>query len=256
MTELMIECVDVSVGHGTPILEHVDLRIKRGEIVVFLGSSGSGKSTLMRALVGLLPPLAGDVRLLGQPLYEVTSDQREKLLHRAGMVFQHDALFGSMTVGENVAMPLRELGTLPEPMIRELVRTQLAMMGLPGMEERSPDTLSGGERKRAALARAAVNDPEIIFGDEPSAGLDPSVAATVDEALLRLRDVFGTTIVIVTHELESVKRIADRIVMFGNGSVAAKGTFAELQNSKDDDIFNFFHRVAASTDSSHAQGTQ
>jgi phospholipid/cholesterol/gamma-HCH transport system ATP-binding protein len=246
MSDLVVECVDVAVGHGTPILEHVDLRIRRGEIVVFLGSSGSGKSTLMRSLVGLLPPLGGDVQLLGQPLYSIETAERERVLHRAGMVFQHDALFGSMTVGDNVAMPLRELGTLPESMIRELVRTQLAMMGLPGMEDRSPDTLSGGERKRAALARAAVNDPEIIFGDEPSAGLDPSVAATVDEALLRLRDVFGTTIVIVTHEMESVKRIADRIVMFGNGTVAAKGTFAELENSKDDDIFKFFHRIAAS----------
>jgi phospholipid/cholesterol/gamma-HCH transport system ATP-binding protein len=245
MSDVMIECVDVSVGHDAPVLEHVDLRIQRGEIVVFLGSSGSGKTTLMRSLVGLLAPLAGDVQLLGQPLYSIPAAERERVLQRAGMVFQHDALFGSMTVGDNVAMPLRELGTLPEPMIRELVRTQLAMMGLPGFEDRAPDTLSGGERKRAALARAAVNDPEIIFGDEPSAGLDPSVAATVDEALLRLRDVFGTTIVIVTHELESVKRIADRIVMFGNGSVAAKGTFSELQNSKDDDIFKFFHRIAA-----------
>ena len=250
--DVMIECRDLSVGHDDlPILEHVDLKIRRGEIVVFLGSSGSGKSTLMRTLVGLLPPIAGDVNFLGESLYGVDSPTREKLLGRSGMVFQHDALFGSMTVGDNVALPLRELRNMPEPMVKELVRVQLAMMGLPGVEDRAPDTLSGGERKRAALARASVNDPEIIFGDEPSAGLDPSVGAQVDEALLRLRDTFGTTIIIVTHEMESVRRIADRIVMFGRGGITAKGTYDELMNSTDDDIYNFFHRVAASPNTNH-----
>ncbi|HEV7558481.1 MAG TPA: ATP-binding cassette domain-containing protein [Kofleriaceae bacterium] len=255
-TDMMIECSGVSVGHGTPILERVDLRIHRGEIVVFLGSSGSGKSTLMRSLVGLLPPIGGEVRMFGESIYDISNDEREALLRRTGMVFQHDALFGSMTVGDNVAMPLRESGKMPEAMVRELVRVQLAMFGLSGMEDRPPDTLSGGERKRAALARAAVHDPEIVFGDEPSAGLDPSVGATVDEALLRLRDTFGTTIVIVTHEMESVKRIADRIVMFGKGGVTAKGTFEELEQSHDDDIFNFFHRVAAPVERVHARGQQ
>lgn len=247
MTDTMIGCRDLSVGHdGHAVLQHVDLDIKRGEIVTFLGGSGSGKSTLMRTLVGLLEPVAGQVNFLGESLYEVSDPERERLLGRSGMVFQHDALFGSMTVGDNVALPLRELGHLPAPIIKELVRTQLAMMGLPGVENRSPDTLSGGERKRAALARASVNDPEIIFGDEPSAGLDPSVGAQVDEALLRLRDTFGTTIIIVTHEMESVKRIADRIVMFGHGGITAKGTYDELSNSSDEDIYKFFHRVAAS----------
>jgi phospholipid/cholesterol/gamma-HCH transport system ATP-binding protein len=246
-SELVVECRGVAAGYdGTPVVEDIDLSVKRGEIVALLGGSGCGKSTLLRSLIGLLPPLAGELRVLGEPLYGVSAEEIEGVLRRTGVVFQQDALFGAMTVFENVAMPLRELGSrLPEAVIHEMVRMKLAMVGLVGVDERAPATLSGGQRKRVALARASILDPEIIFCDEPSAGLDPVIAAGIDEALLQMRDLFGVTILVVSHELESIRAIADRAVMLGHGRVLGSGTIDELAASADEDIHNFFHRVAA-----------
>ena len=223
----LVTCRDVAVGYGgKPVLEGINLEIHPREIVALLGGSGSGKSTLMRTIIGLQPPLAGEVLLFGEPLYELPLDERHHLLRRTGTAFQQDALFGSMTVGENVALPLRELTDLPEPLIREMVAMRLAIVGLAGMEDREPGSLSGGERKRASLARASILDPEVLFCDEPSAGLDPAVAANLDETLLQFRAGLGVTIVVVTHELESIR------------------TIAELEQSEDDEVYNFFHRVA------------
>jgi phospholipid/cholesterol/gamma-HCH transport system ATP-binding protein len=241
----LVECRDLVVGYaGRPILEGIDLEIHAHEIVALLGASGSGKSTLMRTIIGLHPPLAGEVLLFGEPLYDLPLDERHRVLRRTGTAFQQDALFGSMSVGENVALPLCELTELPAPIRREMVRMRLALVGLAGMEEREPTSLSGGERKRAALARASILDPEVLFCDEPSAGLDPVVAASLDETLLGFRAALGATLVVVTHELESIRTIADRAVMFAHGSIAAAGTIAELEQSQDDDVYNFFHRVA------------
>jgi phospholipid/cholesterol/gamma-HCH transport system ATP-binding protein len=241
----VVECHDLSVGYeDKPILTGVELSIERGEIVALLGGSGSGKSTLLRAFTGLLPPLGGELRVLGQPMYELSLDERNRVLRRTGTAFQSDALFGSMTVGENIALPLRELTRLPSPMINEMVEMRLALVGLPGYEKRMPSSLSGGQRKRAALARASILDPEVMFCDEPSAGLDPAIAAAIDETLLQFRTALGITIVIVTHELASIEAVADRAVMIGRGGVLATGTIAELEQSKDEDIYNFFHRVA------------
>ncbi|HZJ64187.1 MAG TPA: ATP-binding cassette domain-containing protein [Kofleriaceae bacterium] len=242
--EIILECRDLAVGYDRPILEHVDLAIARGEIVALLGGSGCGKSTLLRTIVGLLPPLAGEVVVFGQSMYALPLDERNRLLRRTGTAFQQDALFGSMSIEHNIALPLRELTRLPGAVIREMVRMRLALVGIGGCERRMPATLSGGQRKRAALARASILDPELVFCDEPSAGLDPVVAAGIDETLLRFRTTLGITLAVVTHELESIRAIADRAVLFADGGIRAAGTIEELSRSRDPDVFGFFHRVA------------
>jgi len=192
-----------------------------------------------------LPPLAGSVTLLGEDIYALSDDDRRALLRRTGMAFQQDALFSAMTIIDNVALPLRELTRLPETVIAEMARIKLALVGLTGLEHRLPASVSGGQRKRAALARASILDPEVIFCDEPSAGLDPIVAAELDDTLRRFRDVLGVTVVVVTHELASIRAIADRAVMFGDGRVLADGTVADLEHSSDAGVYNFFHARAS-----------
>jgi phospholipid/cholesterol/gamma-HCH transport system ATP-binding protein len=242
----LLECRGIAVGYGAPVLEGVDLRVQTGEILALLGGSGSGKSTLLRSFAGLLPPRAGELRLFGEPLYELPEEARQRLLHRTGTAFQQDALFSAMTVEENVALPLRELTELPGAVIREMVAMRLEAVGVPELARRAPENLSGGQRKRVALARASILDPELIFIDEPSAGLDPIAAAAIDETMISLRDALGITLVVVTHELESIRTIADRAVMVGRGGVIAEGTIDELSQSRDDTVFNFFHRLAQS----------
>jgi phospholipid/cholesterol/gamma-HCH transport system ATP-binding protein len=244
MSDVILECHDLSVGYGAPVLSGINLQIHRGEIVALLGGSGCGKSTILRSMIGLLAPLAGEVRMFGESLYDVSLDERNTLLRRTGSAFQQDALFGAMTIGENVALPLRELTKLPARVIDEMVRIRLALVGLGGMEERRATSLSGGQRKRAALARASIMDPELILCDEPSAGLDPVVAAGIDQTLLRFRASLGCTVVVVTHELDSIRTIADRALMFAHGKLLAQGTVAELEGHTGDEVYNFFHRIA------------
>jgi len=243
----MLLCRKLAVGYSEdqPVLSDVDLEVRRGEIVALLGGSGSGKSTLLRTITGLQPPLAGGVSLLGENMYELDDEARRMLLRRTGMAFQQDALFGALTIQDNVALPLRELTKLPEPIICEMARMRLALVGLAGFERRVPAALSGGQRKRAALARASILDPEIIFCDEPSAGLDPVVAAELDDTLLRFRDVLGITIVIVSHELESIRALADRAIMFGHGKMLASGTLPELEQSNNEEVYHYFHARSA-----------
>jgi phospholipid/cholesterol/gamma-HCH transport system ATP-binding protein len=241
----LLECKELAVGYDTPVLSNVSFAVEPGEIVALLGGSGSGKSTLLRACTGLLRPLAGELRLLGEPLYELSTDERDHLLRRIGTAFQQDALFGAMTVEDNVALPLRELTDLPEAVVCEMVRMRLALVGLAGLERRLSTELSGGQRKRVGLARATILDPALVFCDEPSAGLDPAVAAGIDELLLQLRAVLGVTIVVVTHELASLRAIADRAVMLAHGTVHAAGTLDELSRLHDAEVHNFFHRGAA-----------
>jgi phospholipid/cholesterol/gamma-HCH transport system ATP-binding protein len=246
VTVPVVECRDVAVGYdpAKPVLAHVDLLVERGEIVALLGGSGSGKTTLLRTIIGLMPPLAGEVRLFGEPIYDLSDEERNRLLRRTGTAFQQDALFSSMTVADNVALPLCELTDLPLALVGEMVRNRLAVVGLAGLERRLPAALSGGQRKRASLARATILDPELVCCDEPSAGLDPVVAAGIDETLLRLRGALGVTLLAVTHELDSVRAIADRAVMFARGGVRAEGTIAELDASDDPEVHAFFHRIA------------
>jgi phospholipid/cholesterol/gamma-HCH transport system ATP-binding protein len=237
----LIQCVDVAVGYAKPVLQHVNLEIGHGEIVALLGGSGCGKSTLLRSLSGLTPPITGDVRLFGESFYDLEPEQQNALRHRLGVAFQQEALFSSMTIEDNVALPLRELTRLPSALIREMVRMRLELVGIGNLARRMPANISGGQRKRAALARASILDPEVIFCDEPTAGLDPVVAAEVDDTLVRFREALGSTIVVVSHELESIRATADRAIMFAKGSVVATGTIDELVHSRDETVHQFFH---------------
>jgi len=244
MTAPLIECRGITCGYDEPVLHEIDLKIERGEIVALLGGSGCGKSTLLRTITGLLPPLSGEVLLFGESLYDLPLDDRNRLLRRTGTAFQMDALFSAMNIADNVALPLRELTELPEPIIREMVRMRLALVGLEDRMSHMPSELSGGQRKRASLARATIMDPELVFCDEPSAGLDPVVAAGIDETLLQFRSVLGITLVVVSHELESIRTIADRAVMLADGAIRANGSIDELMESRDDEVWKFFHRVS------------
>jgi phospholipid/cholesterol/gamma-HCH transport system ATP-binding protein len=244
VTAPLLQCVEVSVGYENPVLQHVNLEIGRGEIVALLGGSGCGKSTLLRTVTGLVPPLAGEILLFGEALYDLLPDERGPVLRRIGVAFQQDALFSSMTIEENVALPLRELTKLPSPVIHEMVRMRLELVGIGDLARRMPANVSGGQRKRAALARASILDPEIIFADEPTAGLDPIVAAEIDNTLVQFRDALGSTIVVVSHELESIRATADRAIMLAEGSICATGTIDELEASGERAVYEFFHARA------------
>jgi phospholipid/cholesterol/gamma-HCH transport system ATP-binding protein len=233
-------------GYGDKIvLDGVDLSVAHGEVRVILGGSGSGKSTLLKHLVGLLSPTRGQIRVLGQPLQDLEGAERVAVLRRIGVLFQSGALLGSITIRDNVALPLREHTDLSADVISELVSLKLEMVELSHAENLLPGELSGGMRKRAALARAMALDPELLFCDEPSAGLDPLTSAELDELILRLRDRFGTTIVVVTHELMSIERIADKAIMLSAGKAIADGTLADIKRTSHPEIRAFFERTAA-----------
>ena len=244
MSEPILQCIDVAIGYDQPILHDVNIEIGRGEIVALLGASGCGKSTLLRTLCGLLPPIEGEVLLFGESLYDLRDERRNDLLRRIGFAFQADALFSSLTVAENVALPLCELTDLPGPVIEEMVRMRLELVGIGELAKRHRAQNSGGQRKRAALARASNLDPELVFCDEPTAGLDPVVAAEVDNTLVQFRDVLGSTIVVVSHELASIRATADRAIMLAGGSVVATGTIDELVHSQQEAVHQFFHARA------------
>jgi phospholipid/cholesterol/gamma-HCH transport system ATP-binding protein len=240
----VVEVRDLVAKYGPrTILEGVDLTVEPGEVRVILGGSGSGKTTLLKHLIGLLSPASGTVHLLGQSLPDLDEGERELLLRRIGMLFQGSALLNSMTLVENVALPLREHTDLPEPVIHEMVRLKLRLVGLDAAEHRFPSELSGGMKKRAALARAMALDPDILFCDEPSAGLDPVTSAALDRTLLDLRDRFGVAVVVVTHELASIRAIADRVVMLDRGRVAIDGTLSEAEASDHPTAVAFFGRA-------------
>lgn len=186
--------------------------------------------------------MSGDIEVFGQNPRTLEDKQRDSLLRRTGVLFQYGALFGSETVYENVSLPLREHTELPESVIREMVRMRLALVGLEGLEHRLPSEISGGQQKRVALARATIMDPEILFADEPSAGLDPIIAAGLDKMLRQMQDLLDMTMVVVTHELESIRLIADRVVMLKDGQIKAVGRVEELEDSDDPEVSDFFGR--------------
>ncbi|MBI5549363.1 MAG: ATP-binding cassette domain-containing protein [Deltaproteobacteria bacterium] len=237
---------DLTVGYGdTIILKDINFEIHTGEIFGILGGSGCGKSTLLKHCIGLSAPAGGAVRLLGAELAQIEGRPREQLLARIGVLFQYGALLGSLTIGENVALPLQEHSDLPAEVIRELVRLKLALVELSHAENLLPSELSGGMRKRAALARAMALDPQLLFCDEPSAGLDPLTSAELDALLMRLRDRFGMGMVVVTHELASMEKITDLATLISSGKVIADGTLAEVKASPHPEIRAFFERIAA-----------
>src|SRR3979490_1236331 len=229
--EAMISLRNLRVSYGErEILHGISFDVVRGETLVILGGSGSGKSTLLRTLVGLEKPSAGEIWIKGQDLAKTSAEEMDEIRRQIGMSFQGGALFGSMTVGENVALPLREHTKLEDSTIEIILRLKLDQVGLAGFENYIPSQLSGGMKKRAAVARAMAMDPEILFFDEPSAGLDPIIAAGIDHLILELQRAFHMTVIVVTHELDSAFLIADRMMLIDKGQVVASGTPEERRS--------------------------
>jgi phospholipid/cholesterol/gamma-HCH transport system ATP-binding protein len=243
--EPVLSLRNLRVSYGErEILHGINFDVMPGETLVILGGSGSGKSTLLRTLVGLEKPSAGEILIKGQDLAKTSAAEMDEIRRKIGMSFQGGALFGSMTVGENVALPLREHTKLEDSTIEIILRLKLQQVGLEGFEYYTPAQLSGGMKKRAAVARALAMDPEILFFDEPSAGLDPIIAAGIDELILELKRAFHMTIIVVTHELASAFLIADRMLLIDKGNIVALGTTEEMRSSTQPRVRQFLDRIA------------
>ena len=236
-----VEKLEAWYGHRR-ILHGVDFSVNAGEIRVIMGGSGSGKSTLLRHLLGLHKPRGGRVRLLGVDIGRASEREMLAVRRQIGVSFQGGALLTSMSVGDNVALPLREHTKLDEATIRIMSRLKLEVVNLGGFQDLMPAQLSGGMVKRAALARAIAMDPKLLFFDEPSAGLDPVVSAELDELILRLRDALRMTIVVVTHELESAFKIADTITVLDQGNILMTGTVDEVRRCDNERIQDLLNR--------------
>jgi phospholipid/cholesterol/gamma-HCH transport system ATP-binding protein len=206
----IVSCADLAIGHGNKvIMDRLSFALPAGKILAIVGPSGCGKSTLMRALGGLDAPLGGTARLMGVDLASADEPARQAILRRSGFLFQGAALFSSLTLRENIEMPMREFLRCPRKEMRQLAEYKLALVGLADAMDKLPSEISGGMAKRAGIARAMALDPKVIFLDEPSAGLDPMSSGRLDELILRLREAFGTTVVLVSHEIPSILRTAD-----------------------------------------------
>jgi len=242
--EPIISAADLRVQYGDrEILHGLDFEVLHGETLVILGGSGSGKSTLLRALIGLEKPHSGKLTVKGVDLGKASKREKSALRQKVGVAFQGGALLGSLTVGENIALPLQELSSLAPTTVEVMVRIKLEQVGLSGFEAFNPSELSGGMRKRAAFARAMALDPEIMFFDEPSAGLDPIMAAGIDNLILNMKKAYAVTMVIVTHELASAFLVADRILLIDKGNILANGTPEDLKKSDNARVRQFLDRI-------------
>jgi phospholipid/cholesterol/gamma-HCH transport system ATP-binding protein len=238
-----IALTDVSVGYGErTVLSGVTTVLPGGKVSVILGGSGCGKSTLLRNIIGLVPIQGGRIVLGGHDMAAASEDERLDVRRRMGVLFQDGALLGSLRLGENIALPLREHTELTDSLIEEIVRLKLRLVGLADFMDYFPSELSGGMRKRAGLARAMALDPAVLLCDEPTSGLDPITAADMDQLILELRATFDMTIVVVTHDLESLYAIADHVVVLSAGRMLFEGPLAGLAASDDPFIRQFLAR--------------
>jgi len=241
----MIKVRDLVAAYGDNIvLDGVSLDVQPQEIMVIMGQSGCGKSTFLRHLIGLMRPVSGTIEIDGRAVTDLSYREYRGFCRSVGVLFQSGGLFNSMTVGDNVAFPLREYTRLADPVIDIMVKLKLQQVGLPGVGNLMPAELSGGMKKRAGLARALALDPSILFLDEATSGLDPIIAAGVDELILAIRDLYQSTIVAVSHDIASGLRIADRIAIFKDRSMVALGTPDEIQNSDHPYVRQFLNREA------------
>ena len=240
----MIKLVDVNKEFsGKAALKHIPMAIRRGETLAIIGGSGSGKSTLLRLLIGLIRPTSGEIWFDDQEVSRISEKDWDKLRLSMGMVFQYSALFDSMTVGENVAFGLREHTDYDEGKIRSIVREKLHLVGLDDVEEMMPNELSGGMKKRVSLARAIAINPRVIFYDEPSSGLDPIMTTKIDELIVNTQKALDVTSVVVTHDMASACRIADRIAMIYEGELIALEPVERFRELEDPRVQAFFHTL-------------
>ena len=242
----VIVAEDLAIGYdGVAIMEHLNFRIAPGEIFFVIGGSGCGKSTLLRHLIGLLPPISGDVSIFGESFSQAGPERRREFLKNFGVLYQGSALWSSLTLRENITLPLEEYTGLSRRDRDQIACLKLSQVGLTGYADYYPNEISGGMKKRAGLARALALDPAIVFFDEPSAGLDPITSRELDELILRVRDTLGTTCVIVSHELASIFAIADRVILMEKKArtIIAEGPPQDLaRHSRDPRVQTFLHR--------------
>lgn len=247
-SENIVEVRDLTVAYsGRLILDRVNFDIRRGEIFVIVGGSGCGKSTLLRQLIGLEKPTAGEVRIDGEDFIAARGRQRIEMLRKFGILFQSSGLFASMTLAENIAIVLEQNKKIPKDLYTDIIDLKLRAVGLGGFDAFMPAEISGGMKKRAALARAMALDPAILCFDEPSSGLDPVTSAALDKLIIELNRALGATMIVVTHDLASILTISDRIIMLDRSAkgIIAEGTPDELKNMKDNEtVYNFFNRIA------------
>lgn len=240
----MIKLINVCKSFKTQkILKGINLEIKEGETLVIIGSSGSGKSTLLRLMIGLIKPTSGEIWIKNTEISQLEEEALDKVRLGMGMVFQYSALFDSMKVGENVAFGLREHTDFSEEKIQNIIKEKLKMVDLAGYENTMPNELSGGMKKRVSLARAIAFNPEIVFYDEPSSGLDPIMTAKIDELIVSTQKALHVTSVVVTHDMASAYHIADRIAMIYEGEIIALATVKEIKKSKDPRVTAFLHGI-------------
>ncbi|HHI87535.1 MAG TPA: ATP-binding cassette domain-containing protein [Candidatus Cloacimonetes bacterium] len=237
----IIEVKDLITEYdGLKILDGISIDVKENEVFIILGGSGCGKTTLLKHIIGLLQPVSGSIKIFGEETTTMEEEDFEEILIKCGVLFQNGALLNSLSIGENVAIPIEQHTDFEQPLIDRMIKTKLHLVELGQAMNLSPAELSGGMRKRAALARAIALDPQILFCDEPSAGLDPVTSAAIDSLLLKLKEQLNMTIVVVTHELASIHRIADRIVFLDKGKALFVGTLQEALDCDIKEIKEFF----------------